>query len=562
MSRRRGPRWRGGATALVVGLALAALHGCGPRKRAPQAALDGCRGSRCEANGGAGGQEGLELELGCELPPEAEALRDQVAAPEPLSEAPATCEEAVAAKSYVGCEFWPTVTANLVASVFDFAVVVANTNTADAEVVVTFRDEEVARTSVAANSISKIYLPWVDELKGSVNHCGDELDASGVVPSSSKVARGAYHLLSDRPVIAYQFNPLEFEPQGGPPDKDWGGCQANSYSNDASLLLPVQAMGTSYYGTTLLRRAGQLAQPTLTITATSDDTTVSVYAPPADDIAPGVGVPPIPAGTKHDFSLDAGDVVQLFSRSLTLSGTFIEADRPVQVISGDVCADVPKDVVACDHLEETVLPARSLGHRYLLAPPTGPAGRPIKYAFQLHAHQDDTRIYYLGDKPRTAPDVMANGEAIFIANVTESFEILATHELSVLLFLQGGKLELNQETDPSQSIAIPVEQFRRRYAFLAPDDYTASYADVTAPTDAEVKLDGKPVSVAREGFPCSLYQVLRIWLDGSAGGVHLLEASEPVGVQVLGHARYTSYQYPGGLNVADLVPAPVHPPVK
>lgn len=45
---------------------------------------------------------------------------------------PATCEEALAAKSYVGCDYWPTVTANLVQDVFDFAVAVANVGTADA----------------------------------------------------------------------------------------------------------------------------------------------------------------------------------------------------------------------------------------------------------------------------------------------------------------------------------------------------------------------------------------------------------------------------------------------
>src|SRR6266542_2790724 len=39
---------------------------------------------------------------------------------------PATCAEAAAVRSYVGCEFWPTVTYNPVWSVFDFAAVVAN----------------------------------------------------------------------------------------------------------------------------------------------------------------------------------------------------------------------------------------------------------------------------------------------------------------------------------------------------------------------------------------------------------------------------------------------------
>jgi hypothetical protein len=38
----------------------------------------------------------------------------------PVSD-PTTCEEALQAKTYVGCDYWPTVTANLVSDVFDLA---------------------------------------------------------------------------------------------------------------------------------------------------------------------------------------------------------------------------------------------------------------------------------------------------------------------------------------------------------------------------------------------------------------------------------------------------------
>src|SRR5688572_21917311 len=39
---------------------------------------------------------------------------------------PKTCEQAAEAKTYLGCDFYPTVNANAVWNLFDFAVVVAN----------------------------------------------------------------------------------------------------------------------------------------------------------------------------------------------------------------------------------------------------------------------------------------------------------------------------------------------------------------------------------------------------------------------------------------------------
>src|SRR5438876_3180988 len=44
----------------------------------------------------------------------------------PSIEEPTTCEQAAANRTYVGCDFWPTIVANPVYVDFDPAVVVAN----------------------------------------------------------------------------------------------------------------------------------------------------------------------------------------------------------------------------------------------------------------------------------------------------------------------------------------------------------------------------------------------------------------------------------------------------
>ena len=50
---------------------------------------------------------------------------------------PVTCEEAARARSYVGCDYWATVTGNIVADIFDFTVVVSNIGQTAASVKVT-----------------------------------------------------------------------------------------------------------------------------------------------------------------------------------------------------------------------------------------------------------------------------------------------------------------------------------------------------------------------------------------------------------------------------------------
>ena len=166
----------------------------------------------------------------------------------PVPVDPKTCADAAEAKSYVGCDFWPTVTDNIVWSTFDYAVVVANNGEADAAVKVERNGQTIAEATVAPSSLATLYLPWVTELKStdSVLACAPSFTKTETV----RAPGGAYHLTSSVPVTVYQFNAIEYAAKGGPPGKDWSACsgflcQQNgcfSFTNDASLLLPSTAM--------------------------------------------------------------------------------------------------------------------------------------------------------------------------------------------------------------------------------------------------------------------------------------------------------------------------------
>ena len=69
-------------------------------------------------------------------------------------------------RSYVGCDYWPTVVANNVWSIFDYAVVVANAGSSTASVTITGPNGTSQTQTVAPNALGKFYLPWVPVLKG------------------------------------------------------------------------------------------------------------------------------------------------------------------------------------------------------------------------------------------------------------------------------------------------------------------------------------------------------------------------------------------------------------
>ncbi|MBK8995237.1 MAG: IgGFc-binding protein [Myxococcales bacterium] len=485
---------------------------------------------------------------------------------------PKTCAQAAQAKTYIGCDFWPTVVANNVWSIFDFAVVVANAGDQVADVVVERNGSQVAAGQVQPNGLEKFYLPWVPELKGP------DANATGSATPLTQTVRapgGAYHLTSSVPVTVYQFNALEYKGQGGPPGKNWSSCPGTSsgigcfsFSNDASLLLPTTALTGNYRvtGQAGWSTIGLNMGPYVAVTGTADNTEVSVLTGLAGTIMAGGGIAQTGPGAVLKFNVNKGEVVQLLGAATgDLSGTLVQSTAPIQVIHGIPCIQAPIGTQACDHIEESVFPAETLGKHYFVAPPTGPLGNAPGHIVRIYGNVDNTALSYPSGAPAKAPSVIGAGQVVDLGVVSQPFEVVGDHEFAVGMFQLGAQMVdpvspgVTQKGDPAQSLATAVEQFRTKYVFLAPDDYDVSYVDIVMPDGSNVVLDGS----APSGTPTSLgsgYSILRAKLSGGVGGAHLLTSDKAVGIQVVGYGSYTSYQYPGGLNLTLIAPPP--PPIK
>ncbi len=482
---------------------------------------------------------------------------------------PVTCDQAASQRSYIGCDYWPTVVANGVDPIFDYAVVVANNGAVDADIQVTGPGGVQRTASVAPNELTKIYLPWVLDLKGG------NISAFDFVPMTATVrkAGGAYHLVSTAPVTVYQFNALEYKGQGGPSGKDWSQCQDTtglgmgcySYTNDASLLLPSTAMTGNYRVAGI--HAWQQLSGYVAITGTQNGTTVTFKVSQSGEILAGGGLAATKAGGTVSFNVDQGEVVEILGGTADtsdLSGSVIQATAPIQVITGHPCMNNPADAPACDHVEETVFPAETLGKHYIVTVPTGPNGTPVGHTVRFYGNVDGTNLTY-HPTIAGAPDTLNAGEVVEISQLSTDFEVTGDHEFIIGSFQLGGTLvdpmgalSLNfSQGDPAESFAVSAEQFRSSYVFLAPDDYSESYVDIAVPAGATVTVDGTTASKAASPISGSTFGVLRLKLGAGVSGAHVLTATAPVGIQVMGYGDYTSYQYPGGLDLQAIAPPPI-----
>jgi len=489
---------------------------------------------------------------------------------------PTTCAESISRDSYIGCDYWPTVTLNPVYTQFDYAVAVANPQASQA-VTVTVTGGALTQTltvQVPAGSVQSIPLPWVPALKGP------QFDVNTVVgdPGPSRIVPGgAYHLTTDYPVSVYQFSALEYEIDAGAPCPGYGDAGAGphcySYSNDASLLLPTN-VATGDYGVVAWPSFGS-TPGFMAITATQDATNVTVYPAGQTQGVPDAGPSVMVRGDSYTYQLNAGDVLEMFSAlgdvtkavyASDLSGSIVQADKPIMTWGGHGCTFIPENKKACDHLESSMFPVETLGTQFIASLPHTPHGEHVWV--RIMGLYDSTLVGF--DPPIMGYQgaLLNVGDVMDLSDVDQSFAIVANGRINVVEYLLGEYANWPDdagtpnpdEGDPSECPAVPLQQYRSTYTFLAPTTYTENWIDVLTPQGNTITLDGTDIpqnsytQVGGQPFYTAHVQL------SNAQANHEIHGIFPFGLLVYGYGSRTSYMYPGGLDL-HIVSVPPPPPV-
>ncbi|MCC7540880.1 MAG: IgGFc-binding protein [Deltaproteobacteria bacterium] len=483
--------------------------------------------------------------------------------------------------SYIGCEYYAIQTANpQLAREFSFAVAIASAGAAEAHVHIenaSFATDVI----VPPDGLSVVPLPWVAELKGQ----------GPFVYDRSVVARGAaFHITSDVPVTVHQFSPLEFRLSGdcvpALDDQLPGDGRCYSFTNDASLLLPVHTLTGRYMAisrpslTVDLHEGGVLSEPGfIAVAAVAGGTTevevlLSTPAAPSADGAFAGG----DAADSVTVTLSQGDVLQVLPRAPTtcanavpadndvvsrycdngsdtdLTGTIVRASQPVAMIGGHACAFIPFDRFACDHLEEQIPPAETWGNTYVVPRTHALADEPN--IVRVLSATNGNRVEL--DPPLVEPFVLDAGQHRELETRT-SFVVTASAPVLVAEFLVGqayGSAELDGEApagDPAMALVPPIEQLRREYVVHVPSTYQQSWISVVAPAGIAVTLDDQVIDSLRAPVGSSTWELFETIIRP---GEHDLVAAQPFAVFVHGFAAYTSYFYVGGLDLEPVIEPP------
>lgn len=226
------------------------------------------------------------------------------------------------------------------------------------------------------------------------------------------------------------------------------GVNMAQYTTDGFLALPSAALSQQYIVSSYFPLHDEAAVPSMAaVVATSNDTNIQII--------PNVDLGENKAGIPIHVNLDRFQVYLLSSDEFDVTGTVIKSDKPIAVMGGNMCADVPNDpsIGWCDHLVEMSTPVDAWGKRFSIVP--------------LATRRQGDIIRIIASEPGT--QAVLNGEEIDLLSPTEVFETIITARTSITAnkpilvthYSASATLDHVLNSDPFMMHVTPDEQFIR-----------------------------------------------------------------------------------------------------
>ncbi len=477
------------------------------------------------------------------------------------------CESEIKVASYLGCEYWTVdlhnwdqqgIALSPPAEPIPHAVVISNPGPDVAVIKFETLDADIQAEVAAIGDLTiqpgdmKAYtMPVMSQNGTNVNN-------------------KSIRITSTHPVTATQFNPLN---------------NVGVASNDASLLLPANAMGSeylaiafpTYYAPGMQGMASITYSGFVTVVAiTPGETKVTfhnvrgktVAGPPQAGYP--AGIPSITFNQTRTFTLNQYDVLNLepdIVESMTtlpwdLTGTLITATQPIAAFGGQECAVIgdsgscpaqgtnpeggtSSDSCCCDHLEEQLIPLYAWGKDYQ-AIRSHPRGDPNEAEYWLIMGGEDGVTVHTNPAIAGVDGITLDKGKFKYFYTTKDFEVTGTGKLGVAQYMIGAHCTPQFIGDPSMTVFPAVDQYRKDYAILTPDRYDENWVTIMRPIGITVKMDGSAIldAFTPVGSGAAEFGYVQV-----QPGVHHFESDQQFGVIAYGFSNAVSYGYPGGMNL-------------
>jgi gliding motility-associated-like protein len=335
--------------------------------------------------------------------------------------------------------------------------------------------------------------------------------SAGVITTSEVIDPRGIHVTSDAPISVHMRDSYQ-------------------YTSDGSIVWPTDLLG-SYY--TVHAWQSFVRPGYFLIVATEDNTSVNIT--PSANTTGGA-----PAGVSFNININQGDAYMVTSTG-DLTGSTVDADKPIAVFGGNECANVPDICSACDFLIEQQLPDDKLGTEYVAAlTPTR-----FEDVIQILAINNGTDVYLNGALIAT----LNAGQSVW-SQVYDAVHIEGSQPISVGQFCVGTSCDGVVDADPMMILLMPTGQLPGgvRFSTINSANLTSHWVSIMVET-----VGINDVFVNGVNVPAAFFTAVPAAPDWSyayvplSSGSHIVESAYSFTAYASGFGNYDSYGYIAGL---------------
>ena len=294
--------------------------------------------------------------------------------------------------------------------------------------------------------------------------------------------------------------------------------------------------------------------------ATSITVTPSVnVSMPLDAQDPNSPIITVVSGTPHTITLNELDtlLIQAINSFADLTGTKVVSDKPLTVISGHECGNVPDFLPFCEHISVQIPPTVTWGQRFLLTPF---ANRSIGQYYKMVAAR---RNVIVKQSCTTDGDIIlehaGDSATLYTSSITYCY-VESNKPILLTQLAPGGFLDTG---DPVIAIVSPLEQYSTEVTFEVPDIFTTIVPNINIMAVDEpdvIYLDGSNITSS------VIWNTIRDTNDSIVGygaqitnistGTHTISTSGEIDITVMVYGFSPSnigFSYTAGMTLKPLV---------
>ncbi len=315
-----------------------------------------------------------------------------------------------------------------------------------------------------------------------------------------------------------------------------------SYSADATLLIPNTTLGDKYYLNTYRENYSNSRQTQMLVVAAYPNTTIEITPRVATSCGNAAGVPyQVNMNQGEVYFLDAaGDLTGTFVRSVDVG----QGCKKFVLLSGSFCTAVGNQC-CCDHLFDVNFYTDSWGKNFIL-PNLATRGRT---RFRVVAQANGTQL-----SVNNGPNQNLNAGQFYEFDLTAHGSLTSNQPIEVLQLSMSGQVDNVNNSDPFMINLGPNEQTLNEITFNTLFNsgnnprYYVTIVTKTANT-ALLRLDGNPVA----GFvPVASNNAYSVASPQINFGSHTIVSDSGFLAYVYEYASYESFGYSAGANLSNL----------